>query len=70
MLETIFYVRGDDFGVSRFVQRVALHYESDLEDEAGQRLFKTRKLEALFDLAAVLATQYSSQVTVSIKAMI
>ena len=66
MLEEIFYTRGVDDGIYRFTRRVALHYDSDSEEPDSQRLFKLRKLEALFELTSVITKQFSSDSTVSV----
>ena len=65
MLEEIFFTRGCDDGIYRFTRRVALLYDSDSEEEESQKLFKLRKLEALFEITSVITQQFSSDSTVS-----
>lgn len=65
MLEEVFFTRGLEDGVYRFTRRVALLYDSDSEEPESQKLFKLRKLEALFELTSVITKQFSSSSDVS-----
>ena len=65
MLDEVLFRRNVLDGIQRFVTRIANLYDSDNEDPDRQKLFRTRKVEALFELDSAVTKQFSSDTTVS-----